>query len=322
MTENVLVTTVTGPVPARSLGFCQPHEHIMLRAGQPARLNPALRADETEKSRTEVSDFFRAGGRSLVDAQPVGCGRMPSALAAISQDTGVHIIASTGFHLQRFYPTGHWLRSAPPGRLTELFISELLEGMHENADQSLEGPVVPYRAGLIKTACEAGPLTARSKSLFSAAAQAALLCHVPVMIHTEAGCDPMEVFRLLTAAGVPPKRMIFCHMDRTMPDQKTVFQLCREGAFVEHDTIGRPKYHSDQAELCLILDLLEAGYAGQVMLSLDTTNQRMRSYGGSIGLTYLIGTFLPILAAAGIPQETIRLLTTDNPARALARQVI
>lgn len=322
MTEDALVTTVTGPVSARSLGFCQPHEHIMLRAGQPSRLNPALRADEIQKSRMEVLDFFHAGGRSLVDAQPVGCGRMPSALAAISQDTGVHIIASTGFHLQRFYPAGHWLHSISLGQLTDLFVSELSDGMYENADQSLEGPVVPYRAGLIKTACESGPLTARSKTLFSAAARAALLCHAPIMIHTEVGCNPMEVFRFLTAAGVSPVSMIFCHMDRTMPDRKTDLQLCREGSFVEHDTIGRPKYHSDQAELHLILDLLNAGCASQVMLSLDTTNQRMRAYGGPIGLTYLIGTFLPILAAAGISQETIHLLTTDNPARALARQTI
>ena len=104
MCDGGRVMTVTGEIRADQLGFCQCHEHIMLRPGVPSELNPALRADEVEKSVQEVESYRRGGGDSLVDAQPVGCGRMPEQLRQVARRTGVHLIASTGFHLRRFYP--------------------------------------------------------------------------------------------------------------------------------------------------------------------------------------------------------------------------
>lgn len=44
------VTTVLGGISPEALGFCQMHEHIMLRKGVPASLDPALMADDIEKA--------------------------------------------------------------------------------------------------------------------------------------------------------------------------------------------------------------------------------------------------------------------------------
>ena len=49
------VTTVLGGISPEALGFCQMHEHIMLRKGVPALLDPALMADDIEKSTQELS---------------------------------------------------------------------------------------------------------------------------------------------------------------------------------------------------------------------------------------------------------------------------
>ena len=139
------------------------------------------------------------------------------------------------------------------------------------------------------------------------------------MIHTEKGCNPLKVLDYLCGFGLSPQRMLFCHLDRTMSDLRITTQLCREGAYIEYDTIGRFKYHSDSEEVRLILELLDQGFVRQLLLSLDTTNQRMHSYGGEIGLDYLLDVFLPLLKNTGITQEALNTITEKNPARALSR---
>ena len=50
---------------------------------------------------------------------------MPAELKQIAEGTGAVLIASTGFHLQRFYPTQHWIHTIAQTRLEELFVHEL-----------------------------------------------------------------------------------------------------------------------------------------------------------------------------------------------------
>lgn len=320
MNKKSVISTVTGDIASDSLGMCQCHEHIMLRRGVPASINPVLCMDDVGKSLTEVSAFRQAGGRAIVDAQPIGCGRMPAELARIAQEADVHIIASTGFYLLRFYPSEHWLHSQSESQLEELFCQELTQGMYENADITLAGPTVGQRAGLIKTACEGESLSPFHRKAFTAAAKASQLCGVPIMIHVEPGSNPLALFSFLTGLGVLPDRLIFCHLDRAIPEESVAHQLCREGAYVEYDTIGRWKYHSDETEIALIQRLLDLGYQDRLLLSLDTTNQRMLAYGGSVGLTYLIKQFLPALLRAGVSEDILRIITQVNPACVLEKR--
>ena len=78
------VITVTGPVPEEELGFCQSHEHLFIAKGRSFEENPALWMDDISKIRQEAARYRRAGGGTLVDAQPVGCGRMCQNLRGIS----------------------------------------------------------------------------------------------------------------------------------------------------------------------------------------------------------------------------------------------
>lgn len=316
MAEQGKIATVAGTISGNSGGICQFHEHILLRRGVPAQLNPALCADSVEKSGEELSAFRKAGGEMVVDAQPIGCGRMPAELELLAQKTGVHIVASTGFHVARFYPSDHWLFRLREWELEDLFCLELTQALYQNADRSLDGHKIPRRAGVVKTACEAGPLSSRQKRLFTAAAYAARSCGAPMMIHTDPGSDPLALFQFLTALGLPPERQVFCHLDRTCPEE-TALRLCRAGAYVEQDTIGRSQYHSDEEEVRLICALLEAGCEDRLLLSLDTTSRRMQAYGGSIGLTYLLEKFLPRLRRAGVGERAIHKMTASNAARIL-----
>lgn len=174
-----------GDIPSTELGFCHSHEHLFIAEGKPSQLNPVLRIDDFEKTSEELHRFFRLGGRAVIDAQPVGCGRMADLLAAASEQTGVHIIASTGFHKASFYEKDHWLFQMDEERLARLFISEIEAGMYVGADRNWPAERITAKAGLIKTAIDEDQPGALCIKLLNAAALASLQTGVPIMCHTE-----------------------------------------------------------------------------------------------------------------------------------------
>lgn len=317
MTEAKIVT-VTGEISAAQLGICQCHEHLLLRKGQSYLVNPALFFDEPEKSAREVSAYQKAGGSALVEAQPVGCGRMAEGLAWISGETGVSVIASTGFHKLVFYPEGHWIFRKDREELHRLFVEELTIGMYADGDEREPRRRISSRAGQIKTALDTEGLTPRYRRLFLAAADAARETGAPLMVHVENGVDPRGLLEFLKGAGLPGSQMIFCHMDRACGELGWHEEVARAGVYLEYDTIGRFKYHSDEREAQIICHMLEAGLGEKLLLSLDTTRQRLEAYGGQIGLTYLLERFLPLLRLKGVEETDIRKMLSENPAKAFA----
>jgi len=336
--------TVTGPVPADELGWCQSHEHILIRKGQPFAVDSALLMDEPDRSLAELCRYRDAVHRkagsadtpvrpeilfcSVVDAQPGGCGRMASELRELSRRSGVRIIASTGFHKLCYYPEDHWIRRASADELAGWFIEELAAGMYEDdaagrpddlreAETVLPGYRTDIRAGQIKTAWDTGGYTGQYAVLFEAAALAHAATGVPVMIHVEQGTDPRPLMHFLRLRGVAAEKMIFCHMDRACPDLRMHMDIAAEGAYLEYDTIGRFKYHSDEEEIRIFKELIAAGCLDRLLFSLDTTRKRMGSYDGTeITLSYIAEVFLDKMEQAGIGRDAIRKIAYDNPAGA------
>lgn len=315
------IVTVKGEIEPGQLGVCQSHEHLLLRKGQSYLVNPALFMDEPEKSAKEAAEYMAAGGRALVEAQPVGCGRMAEGLVWIAEQTGLSVIASTGFHKMTFYPEGHWIGRKSRDELRKIFVEELLLGMYGDGDEKEPRHRTAARAGQIKTALDTEGLTPRYRRLFLAAADAAVETGAPLMVHVENGTDPRELLKLLLRAGVPGEQMIFCHMDRACHDLEIHEEVAGSGAYLEYDTIGRFKYHSDEQEVHIIRHMLEAGLGEQLLLSLDTTRQRLEAYGGQIGLTYLLKEFLPLLWKCGVTKEAAGRMLRENPAKAFAWKI-
>ena len=146
-----MIAAVLGDIAPGDLGFCQSHEHIYIR-DCPARAGECI--DDVEKSLAELKSYRSAGGCAIVDAQPLGTGRDAGILTRLSQQSGVHIIASTGFHKLSYYPEEHWMFSAAEEDIARLFITELEQGMYLDGDTAF--PRVPgkTRAGQIKTALD------------------------------------------------------------------------------------------------------------------------------------------------------------------------
>lgn len=309
------VQTVTGPV--SELGHVQCHEHIYLRKGPSYDCNAALCMDDYEKSLKELQDYRAAGGCTIVDAQPGFFGRDAQILQRLSVQSGVQIIAVTGFHKLQFMEPESPLLRLPREELTALFVSEIRSGMLQP-----DGSRSAAKAGIVKIAYEKdGWGSEEYRTLFEAAADAAAQTGAPVMVHTEKQNDLLGLLSFLAEHQVPANRVLICHLDRTNPDAQYHETLLKTGCFLCYDSVHRYKYVSDEQELALLKAVCRAGYGGQIVLSLDTTNQRLRAYHAQdMGLDYILTEFIPMLRAAGFPEHQISAMCQSNAAEILQLQ--
>lgn len=307
------VMTVNGPVSSNSLGHCQCHEHILLKKGVPRKVNPALCMENPNQSLQELLTYAAAGGQSLIDAQPGGCCRMEKELSKLSLASGIHIIASTGFHKLCFYPSDHWIRSVSCEKMYHFLMHELTGGMFYNIDNAAPSRFSFCRAGIIKCAFDKEGFTPVYTRLFHAAAEASVSSGIPLMIHMEESSQTEQLLDFLMERHVLPEKIILCHLDRSILPVEWYISVLQRGVYLEFDTIGRFKYHDDLSECRCIADLIRLGYQNQLLLSLDTTNRRMKAYHPEgIGLDYLLTNFLPFLHSHGISDETVKRITITN----------
>jgi len=312
-----VVRTVAGDIHPRELGFTHCHEHLFVFPRSGVALVEKLIIDDYDRTRAELERFRAAGGRSLVDAQPFGAGRHPELLERAARGTGVNIVAATGLHRTFYYPPDAWMYGAGMDELTRLFVSEIEEGMYAYDPSNPFARRTDIRAGIIKVGTDADGLSPHYRKVFGAAAEAHGATGAPIMTHAELSQWGREQAEFLLAHGVDAGSIIISHMDRVV-DLERNLELARLGVFLEYDTIARYRYHSDEEELELLGDMVEAGFAGNILLGMDVTRERMPSYGGSFGLAHLAGSFLPRLAERGVSQETVETVMIANPARALA----
>lgn len=316
------IITVLGEVSKKDLGFTQCHEHLFIQKGRSFEINSALCIDDFQTSLKELVRYKNAGGDTIVDAQPVGCGRSASILKELSMNASVNIVASTGFHKMIFYPEDHWIFKYSSDRLANLYIKELTEGMFENCDKNEPFIQTRIRAGIIKTALDVQGIKNQYEKLFMAAVDASLETNTTIMVHIEKESDPLNLAKFLIEKKIPSENIIFCHLDRTIIDRNIHKELANLGIFLEYDTIGRYKYHSDLVEAHLIKEIIEAGFENNILMSLDTTRDRMLSYGGGIGLTYILENFIPELRKQDLDDKVIMKMLINNPARALGKKKV
>lgn len=315
---NKNITTVCDEVPSNRLGFCQCHEHIAIRRGRPYEVNPDLCIDDPELSIKELELYRKSGGNSIVDCQPAGCGRMADVLRDISERTGVNIVSSTGFHKMCYYPEDHWIHTCTSDMLADIFFDEIENGMYINCDRMVPVTKCNAKAGIIKAALENREISDNDKRLFKAAAIASVKTCKPIIVHIDKGSDPLGILDYLAGEKVDPACLIFCHMDRYGFDLEVHKKIAAQGVYLQYDAIGRPKYHSNEYEAEIIRTMADAGFCDRILLSLDTTRARLKSYGGTIGMDYLLTCFLPKLLLWGFTRAEIELITVGNPASALA----
>ncbi len=124
--------TVTGLVPVDDIKLADAHAHLWINPPRGVSSKFRLVLNDPLRIEAELKDFRSAGGTMLIDCQPGGCGRDVRMLVKFSEATELHITATTGFHLQRYYPAGKWLWSASEQAAVDFFVGEF----HSTKDSS------------------------------------------------------------------------------------------------------------------------------------------------------------------------------------------
>jgi phosphotriesterase-related protein len=308
--------TVLGPVPAESLGVTDAHSHLYI-APVPGGAADAPVLTDSEGVARELIAFRALGGAAIVDCQPGGCGRDGRVLRQLSQQTGVHIVASTGFHRRVYYPADAPLFSLSAARAADVFRGEIRNGLAETRADAAGNGTLPVLPGVIKIAAEATP-DASPLALFEAAAAVAMETGYAIEMHTERGASVEAFLDFFLARGLAPGRLVFCHVDKR-PDFGLHRELATAGVLLEYDTFFRPKYEPERGVWPLLAQMVAAGLAGRVALATDMADPLLwAELGGGPGLAGIFTIIRARLEQIGIAEGTITALLGGNIAGTLA----
>jgi phosphotriesterase-related protein len=299
--------TTLGPMGAEDLGLILPHEHIFVEFRPPETPGHA-EADPADVIRLigpEVERARAAGVTAIVDCTPVGVGRRADILRAVSEATGMPLVAPTGIYREPWVP--RWAHDASEDALRDWMRGEL--------DGDIAGSGV--RAAWIKLSAGDEGITDVEAKILRAAARAAKETDATIGSHTIRGRVARDQLDIVESCGHTAARFIWIHASAD-EDFGLNLELGRRGAWIEYDWIGG---QADELIVDRVLRMLDAGLGGRVLLSQDRGWYDPALPGGGTPkpYTYLGEVFLPKLAAAGVDEATVRKLTVENPFRAYAR---
>ncbi|MBB31221.1 MAG: phosphotriesterase-related protein [Gemmatimonadetes bacterium] len=302
------VMTVTGPIEGEQLGITLPHEHIIVDlrhslSGFDAILN------DVDIAIDEVRTFHQAGGRSIVEVSNGPMGRDAQALRRISEETGVHIVAATGFHTENYFP--RYVYEFSTNRLADLLVDELTNG--------IDGTDIC--AGIIaEIGTQRDHITPAEERAFRAAARANRRTGAAIYTHTYLEQLIPDQLEILTDEGVDPGRIIIGHLG----DQRNFDRLrsvAAAGVYLGIDHIGATVHQSDQQRAKTVATLVAEGFLSQILLSHDICMKSSLHWHGGTGYDYLLTQFVSLLQSEGLTETEVNTLLVENPRRALAFDV-
>ena len=336
--------TVLGLVAPESLGLTLPHEHLFVdlrflyrepSAGhargherEPVALGNLyeinydwfsnldnLSLTDEATAIEEAGLFRRDGGRTLVDPTTAGIGRNPLALQRVARATGLHVIMGSGYYTEPAHPPG--LAAATEDALVREIVRDVVDGAGDTG----------VRAGLIGEVGCSWPWTLNERKSVRAAALAAKQTGAPLMIHPgRHQTAPEAHLEEIRGAGLDLRRVIMCHIDRTVSDRARLKAIADTGCYLEYDLFGLEVSHypmsdfeipSDAERMRQILWLMEQGHGRQILLAHDICFKvRLVRYGGH-GWAHILRRIVPRLRRKGVGEKEIWALIAENPTRAV-----
>jgi phosphotriesterase-related protein len=354
MTDAGSVITVEGPVAPETLGVTLPHEHIFSSwsagkfeppdsayerklAREPislenlwyVRRNPTqhranLRMESFEDAVAEVGHYYRAGGDTIVDVTPKGTASDPARVRGVARETGITAVHGTAYYTRDAHPDR--IDDTSVGELADEFVSDVRDGIGDT----------DVRAGILGEIGTSGAIHEQEEKVLRAGARASLRTGVPVSVHPPSDRDPewppsrrgLQILDIFEDEGLPLDRAVICHMDQSkwlggaLEYQR---QILDRGAYVEFDLFGHELYFpdaedaqpSDVDRAGYVAELVAEGYTDQLLVSHDVfLKHLLRRYGGH-GYAHILTNVLPMFEGAGVPDDAVARILTDNPQRML-----
>lgn len=335
------VQTVRGPVAVADLGITLTHEHLLNDVSSwwtrstSAGLDPDefaaahvgehllwelrqdpfgnrhnLALDDVDVASEELARFAALGGGAVVETTGWGVGRDLAGLREISERTGVHVVAGTGFYLESSHPVDVVALGADG--VTERVLADLRDG---------EDGVRPGIIGEIGVGADFTlPEQVSLRGALAAQAESGL----PVQVHLPGWFRlGHAVLDLVVAVGADPGKVVLCHMGPSGEDLDYQRAVMDRGAWVQYDMLGMEVYYADQGVQCPSDDqnaahlarLVDLGYGGRLLLSQDVFFKSLLRRHGGPGYAHLLQYFAPRLRRHGLAEAQVLSLLTDNPRR-------
>ncbi|HYI67974.1 MAG TPA: hypothetical protein VEW95_13725 [Candidatus Limnocylindrales bacterium] len=306
------VMTVSGPIPPDKLGFTLPHEHTGISLWHISnRWDYWELTPDDDLIIEELRDFRRRGGGTLVDLTPPGVGRDPDRLRRLASASGVNIVMGTGWYREAYYPAEALIDRRSADDLAAEMVEELEQGVGG-------GGVRPGIIGEIGT--DKPWVSAREERVHRAAARAAKATGMAITTHGVQSDVGLAQLRIFTEEGVDPARVVIGHAD-SYHNLDFYLSVIATGANLQFDFLGH-RFNTEEALeprlVETIVELLERGFADQLLLSQDVCHNSQLKANGGFGYVYLQQHFLPTLRTAAVGEGEIRQMTIDNPARILS----
>jgi predicted metal-dependent phosphotriesterase family hydrolase len=319
--KGAVIRTLLKDLPPEALatGAVLFHEHLSIHypltnalAAKQGAAPPTNFSDDVDLMVAETRAAGKEGVSCIVDGGHPDMDRSLDALKRIAVESGVSIVASGGYYMQRNYPPEIATKSA------DQIAEDLIR------DATLE------RLGAYgEIGQQAGELTADERKVFTAVGKAHSRTGLPIFTHNaylgnipvnppvppDAALRQLDV---LEAAGAKPQKIAIghvCCLDD--PKAEVAKQVAKRGAFVGFDRVTIQTL-PDTRRVTMILALIDAGYAGNLLLSSDFSQARALKKNGGAGLAQTITVFGKMLLEAGVKQETLHGILVDNPRRFLA----
>lgn len=344
------VTTVLGPVPVSSLGRTLTHEHLSMSFDVCFVPPPAHQSDRQRLPWTlenahwirqhpyshadnivlndgaaqtaileSVTAFKAAGGGCLVENSTWGLHRKTGFLAELARQTGVHVVAGTGYYVA----------AAQTQSSLQLTVEECADHMRTELTRGCrDEPTV--KAGIIGEIGCSYPLHAFERKVVQACAQIQSETGVAVSFHPGRNAQsPEEIMGVFLEAGGCRTRVIMGHLERTLQTPEELLALAETGVYCQFDLFGIENsyyqlageidFPSDAQRMDMIKALVDNGFEEQILVAHDIhTKHRLEKYGGH-GLAHILEHAAPKMnAQKGIRSQTLGKILVENPARILS----
>jgi phosphotriesterase-related protein len=340
MAEQIM--TVLGPIAPEDLGVTLAHEHLLFDLRCLWEVPPPARADLAEADLTganreevlrdayhsrvnlhlddpaiaveEIGRFREAGGRSVLDLTTTGLAPQPEQLRQISLESGVQVIAGAG----------SYRRKCLDRAVDDLSIEAIADGLLEAVTQGF--PATTVRAGILGELGTDSPIRPFEERQLRAAARVQRATGIAINVHPQIWShEHLRILDILEEEGANLAHVALSHCDQLLEPEWHA-RIAERGVMLCFDTFGSEfAYESDGSReptdaerIGCLRRLLDAGRAGQLLLSHDMcTRLQLHRWGGS-GFDHLLVEIVPLLRNGGVPQSDLDLMLVANPARLLA----
>ncbi len=303
-TAGTIIRTVLGDISPDAInGVTLFHEHLSIQLSPDRRFG----TDDVDHVVREIRIAAEEGVGCIVDGGHPDMRRDMDAVLRVANETDVHVVASGGYYMERYYPP----------EIATTSEDQIAEDLAAEAARDRLGAF-----GEIGQNSNAAAMTADELKVFRAIGKAHLATGLPIFTHNaygtgenvrpDAGLTQLDV---LESVGVSPAHIVIghaCCLDD--PSASVLIEIAERGAFVGFDRVTGGRV-DDPQKAVTIMAFLEAGHADKLLISSDYTGTRSESrpgYGNSITV------FAPLLREAGVDEDVLGAIQRDNPRRFLA----